>query len=57
MSCKPLQMRESDNLSYFCITNNKLTKSHENTVTVLGFSEPNCNTLYNFVLHAEFNFH
>lgn len=52
-----LQMKKSDNLSYFSVTNNELTKSHENIVIMLGFSEPNCNTLYNFVSHAEFNFH
>lgn len=53
-----LPMKKSDNLSYFCITNNnKLTKSHENIVTMLGFSKPNCNTLYNCGLHIEFNFH
>lgn len=57
MSCKLVADKKSDNLSYFSVTNHELTKSHENTVIMLGFSEPNCNTLCNFVSHAEFSFH
>lgn len=46
---------KSDNLSYFCITNNNyLTKSHENVGPMLGFSKLYCS---NFGLCAEFNFH